>query len=151
MAFIAAVHPGATAYGVLIARARIRPGETVAIIGSNGAVAMCLIQVAAPHGMHVLAVVRDGRAAPRLAELGAQQVVVVRDAADALAAAADVAPRGVDVVVDVTGRADVTAAPEHVNPRGRIVLIAGTGRRIELDQWAFYTRELQRPAPSPIR
>jgi NADPH:quinone reductase len=140
--YVAAVHPGATAYGVLIARARIRPGETVAVIGGNGAVGMCLIQVAAAHGAHVLAVVRDGRAAPRLAELGARQVVVVRDAAGALAAAADKAPRGVDVVVDATGRADITAAPEHVNPRGRIVLIAGTGRRIELDQWAFYTREL---------
>ncbi|HEX5304403.1 MAG TPA: zinc-binding dehydrogenase [Streptosporangiaceae bacterium] len=46
-------------------------------------------------------------------------------------------------MVDTTGRAALSQAPDLVNPRGRIVVIAGTRRRIELDQWAFYTRELQ--------
>jgi NADPH:quinone reductase-like Zn-dependent oxidoreductase len=46
-------------------------------------------------------------------------------------------------MVDTTGRADFGGAPELMNPRGRVVVMAGTGRRIELGQWAFYTRELQ--------
>jgi NADPH:quinone reductase-like Zn-dependent oxidoreductase len=141
-AFVAAVHPGATAYGALIGRARLQPGETVVVIGGNGAVGMCLIQVAAAHGAHPLAVVRDSRAAPRLRELGAQQVAVAPDAATALAAAAVMARGGVDVVADTTGRADFSDVPGLMNPRGRIILLAGTGRRIDLDQWAFYTREL---------
>jgi NADPH:quinone reductase-like Zn-dependent oxidoreductase len=141
-AFVAAVHPGATAYGALIGRARLQPGETVAVIGGNGAVGMCLIQVAAAYGARPLAVVRDSRAVPRLRELGAEQVAVAPDAATALAAAAAMARGGVDVVADTTGRAEFSDVPALMNPRGRIILLAGTGRRIELDQWAFYTREL---------
>jgi len=84
--FVAAVHPAATAYGALIRRARLRPGETVAVAAAGG---------------------------------------------------------GVDVLVDTTGQLDLGAAAAHLNPRGRIVAIAGRGRRIDVDQWSFYTRELQ--------
>jgi NADPH2:quinone reductase len=141
--FVAAVHPGATAHGAMVARARVRRGETAAVIGANGAVGMCLIQAAAAHGAHAVAVVRDRRAVPRLAELGARRVAVVPDAAGGLAAAAAAATDGLDVVIDTTGRVDLSEAAGLVNPRGRIVVIAGSGRRIELDQWRFYTRELQ--------
>ena len=136
LAFVAAVHPGATAYGVLTGRARVQPGETVAVIGGNGAVGMCLIQVAAAHGAHPIAVVRDGRTESALGELGAQQVAVAAAAAGGLAAAAAAAPGGVDVVVDTTGRAALSQAPDLVNLRGRIVVIAGTRRRIAMTpQW----------------
>jgi NADPH:quinone reductase-like Zn-dependent oxidoreductase len=47
------------------------------------------------------------------------------------------------VLVDATGRTDLGAAAQCLNPRGRIVAIAGRDRRIDLDQWSFYTRELQ--------
>ena len=52
------------------------------------------------------------------------------------------APEGIDVAADTTGRVEFGDAPGLLNPRGRIILIAGAGRRIDLDQWAFYTREL---------
>ena len=149
--FVAAVHPGATAYGVLIRRARLRPGETVAVAGANGAVGMCLVQVAAAAGANVVGVVRghggpgdDAPTARRLDDLGANRVVVVKDIDQApVAAAHGPGGRGVDVLVDATGRMDVNQAARHLNPRGRIVLIAGRDRRIDLDQWSFYTRELQ--------
>ena len=149
--FVAVLHPGATAYGVLIRRARLRPGETVAVAGANGAVGMCLVQVAAATGAHVVAVVRshgepgqDAPTARRLDDLGASRVVVVQDIDQApVAAAHGPGGRGIDVLVDATGRMAVAEAAPHLNPRGRIVLIAGRDRRIELDQWSFYTRELQ--------
>jgi NADPH:quinone reductase-like Zn-dependent oxidoreductase len=122
-----------------------RPGETVAVIGGNGAAGMCLIQFAAAHGAHPIAVVRDGRTEPALREPGAQQVAVAAAAAGGLAAAAAAAPGGVDAVVDTTGRAALSQAPDLVNPRGPIVVTAGARRRIELDQRAFCTRELQLP------
>lgn len=149
--FVAAVHPAATAYGALIRRARLRPGETVAVAGANGAVGLCLVQVAAAADAHVVAVIRQhgepADAAPtvrRLHELGANRVVVV-DRIDQAPVAAARGPggRGVNVLVDATGRMDVSEAARHVDPRGRIVLIAGRDRRIDLDQWSFYTRELQ--------
>jgi len=74
--FVAAVHPGATAHGVLIRRARLRPGETVAVAGANGAVGMCLVQVAAAAGASVIAVARGhGQEHPP------QQAFVVRSQA----------------------------------------------------------------------
>lgn len=141
--FVASVHPGATAYGALRQRARVRPDDTVAVIGGNGAVGMCLIQTAAAMGAEVVAVVRNPGAAARLRELGARRVEVTASPADALDVAAAAAPRGIDVVIDTTGRAAFSGAPGLLNPRGRIVLIAGRERRIDLDQWRFYTRELQ--------
>jgi NADPH:quinone reductase-like Zn-dependent oxidoreductase len=139
--FVAAVHPGATAYGVLLGRARLRPGETVAVVGANGAVGLCLVQVAVRHGAEVVAVVRNAAAAGRLRELGARQVVVAGPA-DAARAAAGVAPRGIDVFVDTSRQVDLATVPERLNPRGRIVLIAGQGTA-ELDLWRFYVREIQ--------
>jgi NADPH2:quinone reductase len=143
--FVAAVHPAASAHGALIRRARVRPGETVAVAGANGAVGMCLIQVAATAGAVPLAVVRPAAAAagPRLAELGARDVLVAGDAGGAAAVAAGAAGGGVDVLVDTTGRMDLGVAAGYLNPRGRMVAIAGRGQRIDLDQWSFYTRELQ--------
>jgi NADPH:quinone reductase len=156
--FVAAVHPGATAYGVLIRRARLRPGETVAVAGANGAVGMCLVQVAAAVGAHVVAVARgheeehgqagNAATARRLSGLGADRVVFVRDIGQAAVAAHGTAAhgpggRGLDVLVDTTGRLAASEAARQLNPRGRFVLIAGRDRRIELDQWSFYTRELQ--------
>ena len=143
--FVAAVHPGATAYGALIRRARLRPGETVAVAGANGAVGMCLVQVAASCGATPLAVVRAAAepATQRLLDLGASDVLVAGDAGQAAAVAAGAAKNGVDVLVDATGRMDLGQAAQYLNPRGRIVPIAGRNQRIELDQWSFYTRELQ--------
>ena len=155
--FVAAVHPGATAYGVLIRRARLRPGETVAVTGANGAVGMCLIQVAAAAGAYVVAVARghgeehgeagNAATARRLSGLGAGHVVFVRDIDQAPVAARGTVTHGggpgIDVLVDTTGRLPVQETAKQLNPRGRVVLIAGRDRRIELDQWTFYTRELQ--------
>ncbi|HET7385041.1 MAG TPA: NADPH:quinone reductase [Nocardioidaceae bacterium] len=139
--FVAALHPGATAHGIVSGRARVRPGETVAVIGANGAAGMCLVQVAAAYGARVLAVVRDERAADPLRSLGAADVVVA-EAEDAPRRAATAGPDGIDVLVDTTGHVDVAAAFESLEARGRVVLVAGRGT-VELDVWRFYTRETQ--------
>lgn len=139
--FVAAVHPGATAHGALLRRARLNRGERVAVVGANGAVGMCLVQAAAAVGAELVAAVRHRSAAERLRSLGARHVVVA-EAADAPAAAARAAASGIDVLIDTTGRVDVGAVPERLNARGRIVLIAGRARA-ELDLWSFYVREIQ--------
>jgi NADPH:quinone reductase len=139
--FVAAVHPAATAHGALIDRARLEPGECVAVVGANGAVGMCMIQAAAAHGAEVVAAIRDQRAETRLRALGATHVVIA-DADNAAEAAAAAASDGIDVLVDASGHAEVAGAIKHLNPRGRIVLIAGR-RREELDLWELYVREIQ--------
>ena len=143
--FVAAVHPAASAYGALIRRARLRPGETVAVIGANGSVGMCLIQLAASWGAVPVGVVRPAAepATARLRELGAREVLVAGDPSGPDDPSRTGDPRPIDVLVDTTGQMDLGAAGEVLNPRGRIVAIAGRGQRIDLDQWSFYTRELQ--------
>jgi NADPH:quinone reductase len=141
VAFVAAVHPGATAHGALVQRAHLAADECLAVVGANGAVGMCMVQLGAAHGSEVVAVVRDARAGGRLRALGATHVVVA-DAADAPEAAGAAVPSGIDVFVDTSGQCDVAAAARQLNSRGRIVLIAGR-RRQELELWQFYVRETQ--------
>ena len=141
LAFVAAVHPGATAHGALLERARLACGERLAVVGANGAVGMCAVQVGAAAGAEVIAVVRQPDATARVRELGAQRVVVA-DAAEAPRAAAETAGGALDVLIDTTGHVDIGSAPEHLAPRGRILLIAGAGRA-ELDLRSFYLREAQ--------
>jgi NADPH:quinone reductase-like Zn-dependent oxidoreductase len=139
--FVAAVHPGATAYGALVGRAHLRPGECVAVVGANGAVGMCAVQVAAARGAEVIAVIRDPRAAGRVHDLGAAHVLVA-DATSAPQVLAAAAPRGVDVFLDTTRHVDLAAVPERLNARGRILVIAGHGHA-DLELWPFYVREAQ--------
>src|SRR5438270_7428028 len=96
---VAAVHPGATAYGALLERARLAAGERLAVVGANGAVGMCVVQVGAVAGAEVIAVVRHPDAAPRLRELGARRVVVA-EAGEAPGAAEEAAGGALDVLID---------------------------------------------------
>lgn len=139
-AFVASLHPGATAYGALLQRARLAAGERLVVVGANGSVGMCAVQVGAAAGAEVIAMVRHPDAAARLRELGARQVVVA-EAAEAPHAAAQAAGP-VDVLIDTTGHVDIASAPEHLAPRGRILVIAGTGNA-GLDLRSFYLQEAQ--------
>jgi NADPH:quinone reductase-like Zn-dependent oxidoreductase len=141
VSFVAAVHPGASAHGALVGRARLRAGECMAVVGANGSVGMCMVQVAARLGAEAIAVIRDERASDRLRALGAPNVVIAQ-ASDAPHAAAEAASSGIDVFVDTTRHVDLTAVPERLSPRGRIVLVAAQGR-MEVDLWQFYTNEIQ--------
>jgi NADPH:quinone reductase-like Zn-dependent oxidoreductase len=139
--FVASVHPGATAYGALLERAHLAAGETLAVVGANGAVGMCALQAGAATGAEVIAVIRHPDATARLEELGAHKVVVA-DAAQAARAAAEAAAGGLDVLLDTTGRVDIAEAPEYLAPRGRVVVVAGAAQAT-LDLRAFYLREAQ--------
>lgn len=139
--FVAGVHPGATAHGALIGRARLAAGECVVVVGANGAVGMCAVQVAASAGAEVVAVIRDLRSRERLRALGATHVVVA-EADDGPRAATEAAGRTLDVLLDTTRHVDVGGVADQLNARGRVLVIAGQGR-IGLDLWSFYVRELQ--------
>jgi NADPH:quinone reductase-like Zn-dependent oxidoreductase len=119
VAFVAALHAGATAHGGL-RRAGLAAGETLAVFGANGAVGCCLVQRGAELGARVVAVVRDGRPADRLRALGAAEVLIQSEPA-----VTDVP--AVDVLIDASGRVDLTEAPAVLRQRGRILLIAGRG------------------------
>lgn len=135
--FVAAVHPMSTAYGCLVQRAGLRRGDAVTVLGAGGAVGMCAVQVTAAHGAEVTAVLRHADAGDRLRELGAAHVRTADVAKDAGSL-----PAGIDILLDTTGALDIGSVTELMAQRGRIILLAGR-HQTRLDQWAFYTRELQ--------
>ena len=111
----------ATAYRGLVARARLQPGEWVAVIGAGG-VGLSAVMIAAALGAWVVAVDRNPGALAIAAELGAERVL--RAGADAGDLLRDVTGGGAHVAVDAVGSEATCAAAIHaLRRRGRHVQI----------------------------
>jgi NADPH:quinone reductase-like Zn-dependent oxidoreductase len=93
---------GITAWLALEWRARLKPGETVLVLGAGGAVGRVAVPVA--HELGAGRVVAVDRPSERLARLGADAVVELNDRVDEseelTAALKRAAPDGVDVILD---------------------------------------------------
>jgi NADPH2:quinone reductase len=87
-----------TAWHALVHRARVKPGETVLVLGASGSTGLAAVQVAKKLGATVIAA---GRSREKLAAAREADHLVgvdaLRDEVKALA------PRGVDVVYDAVG------------------------------------------------
>ncbi|GAA3872604.1 zinc-binding dehydrogenase [Streptomyces sedi] len=142
-AAVTVLHPGATAWLALFRHGRLRPGETVVVVGAAGNVGGAVVAFAAEAGARVLALARPADAEYCRA-LGAAEVLDYRDPSLA-GAVARAAPGGAALVVDAAGRNDLAWAVEVLAPRGRLVLLAGGaggGDRPVLPVAAFYQRDL---------
>ena len=117
---------GLTAYRALVSRARIRPGETVLIIGIGGGVATIALHIARAAGCRVLVTSSSIEKIARARELGADAGVDYTDG-DWVAAVRELTGgTGVDVVVDSVG----STWADSINclcPGGRTVVFGGTG------------------------
>jgi len=117
---------GLTAYRALVSRARIRPGETVLVIGIGGGVATIALHIARSAGCRVIVTSSSREKLDRARDLGAAGGVDYSEG-DWPAAVRDLTGgRGVDVVVDSVGStwADSVAC---LRPGGRAVVFGGTG------------------------
>jgi NADPH:quinone reductase-like Zn-dependent oxidoreductase len=117
---------GLTAYRALVSRARIRPGETILVLGIGGGVATIATLLARGAGCRVIVTSSSQEKLDRARELGADGgVLYTRD--DWVGAVRELTGgRGVDVVVDSVGSTwgDSIAS---VRPGGRVVAFGGTG------------------------
>jgi zinc-binding alcohol dehydrogenase/oxidoreductase len=123
---------GLTAWRALISRARLRPGETVLILGIGGGVATIALHIARAAGARVIVTSSSQAKLDAARDLGAEAGVdytregwvdAVRDVTGG---------RGVDVVVDSVG---ITWADsiDCLCPGGRLVVFGGTGgAKVEL-------------------
>ncbi|HTI35274.1 MAG TPA: zinc-binding dehydrogenase [Miltoncostaea sp.] len=123
---------GLTAYRALVSRARIRPGETVLVLGIGGGVATIATMLARAAGCRVLVTSSSQEKLDRARDLGADAgVLYTQD--DWVGAVRELTGgRGVDIVVDSVGAtwADSISA---VRPGGRVVAFGGTGgAKVEL-------------------
>lgn len=109
---------GITAWQMLHRIARVRPGQTVLVLGANGGVGSTLVQLARAAGVRVIgtASVRHHEA---VAALGASPVDY-RDA-DVPARVRELAPYGVDAVFDHVGGSGIVDSYRLLAPGGTLV------------------------------
>jgi NADPH:quinone reductase-like Zn-dependent oxidoreductase len=109
---------GLTAYQMLHGSAKVRPGQTVLVLGASGGVGTILVQLAGQAGVRVI-----GTAGPRhheaLRALGAEPIDYHDP--DLAARVRELAPEGVDAVFDHLGGASVDLSYRLLNRTGSLV------------------------------
>lgn len=129
---------GLAAWLGLTWRARLQPGETVLVLGANGALGSVAVQAAKILGAaRVVAAGRDPQRLQRLRERGADATVTLTAGDDLAAAFREAAGGGVDVIIDPLWGAPALAAMRAA---------AHGARHVQLGQLAGTT--LQLPAPT---
>jgi len=123
-----------TAYFALRDRTRIKPGESVLVLGATGGVGLAAIQLAKAFGAKVLAGVSSKGKVDIVREAGADAIVdlAAPDLHEALRAQvyAHTDKRGVDIILDMLGGYIFDAAIRALAWRGRLVVIGFAAGRI---------------------
>jgi NADPH:quinone reductase-like Zn-dependent oxidoreductase len=116
----------ATAWGGLMGRAAVRPGERVLVTGGSGGVATAAIQVARRAGATVIVLTSGPENVRRIRELGAEVVLdrLSGKIGDLLKGATGA--RGVDVVFDSVGQPLWASLLRCLRPGGRLVCYGST-------------------------
>lgn len=119
---------GLTAWRALITRGRLRPGDTVLVLGIGGGVATFALHIARAAGARVIVTSSSDEKIARAVEMGAMGGVNYTDPDWVANAKAVAGPNGIDIVVDSVGSTwpDSIAA---LRPGGRMVCFGGTGGR----------------------
>jgi NADPH:quinone reductase-like Zn-dependent oxidoreductase len=134
------------AWMALTWRARLRPGETVLVLGAGGAVGQSAVGAARLLGAgRVVAVCRSVEAGLRARAAGADAVVPLAGDADTLTARfAEASGGGVDVVVDPVFGVAATAASRVLAEGGRLVNLGGaSGDIAEFSSAALRSRSVE--------
>jgi NADPH:quinone reductase-like Zn-dependent oxidoreductase len=115
-----------TAWHMLVARARVRPGEDVLVWAAGSGVGMAAVQVAKALGARVIATAGGAAKAQRALELGADQTID-HYAADVPAEVRRLTGRkGVEVVIEHVGEATWERSIQCLAHRGRLVTCGAT-------------------------
>ncbi|WP_461471708.1 zinc-dependent alcohol dehydrogenase family protein [Microbacterium sp. HJ5] len=113
----------ATAYRALTARAHVKSGEWVTIVGAGG-VGLSAVMIAKAFGAHVIAVDRSSTALATATRLGADHVIIADGATDVSAAVGELTGGGSHVSIDAVGSEQTCAdAILSLRRRGRHVQI----------------------------
>ncbi len=113
---------GVAGWLALESRARVRPGETVVVLGASGVVGQVAVQAARLLGAsRVVAVARSAEGLQRAKEMGADATVRLGAVEDLAGALRDACNGGADVIVDPLWGEPLAAALEAANPGARVV------------------------------
>jgi propanol-preferring alcohol dehydrogenase len=134
----------ATPYHVFAERARVRPGQTVAVIGAGGGVGVHMAGMARAFGARVVAVERDTAKEKQLSEGGFDVVWNPGDDADWADGLIGAAGGKVDVCVDTVGSPSTLANGAKVVGRGGTFVVVGflPGATLTVDPTALILDEI---------
>jgi len=116
-----------TSHLALTGPARLREGETLAVLGAGGGVGLTAVEIGAVLGARVIAIARGAEKLAVARAAGASEVIDSEGTGDLRAALRDLG--GVDVVYDAVGDAPGLAAFGALRPGGRHLLIGFAGGR----------------------
>lgn len=135
--------PFFTAWQMLFARARLKPGETVLVTGAAGGVGSAAVQSAKLAGARVIAVAGGEAKHLFLRDWGAD-VVIDYSQGDSREAIADLtAGAGVDVALDIVGASNWPLCIGALKAGGRLVTCSiNGGRNPDLDILDLMTKQL---------
>jgi NADPH:quinone reductase-like Zn-dependent oxidoreductase len=132
-----------TAWHMLVARARLQPGETVLVLAGTSGVGQAAIQVAQLHGARVIATAGSAAKLERVRALGADDVVHHHDEDLVAVVRRLTGKRGVDVVVEHVGQATWDRSVKALAPGGRLVTCGNTtGWDARIDLRFLFSRQL---------
>lgn len=122
---------GLTAWSALVTEGNLRAGQSVLVQGSGG-VSVFALQLAKALGARVLATTTSAHKAPTLRELGADEVLDVKQTPEwGREARTWAGGDGVDHVLDVGGASTLNESLKAVRPGGTVSLIGNLGGSAE--------------------
>ena len=132
-----------TAWHMLVARARLQPGEEVLILGAGSGVGSAAIQIAKLTGARVIATAGSSAKLDRARELGADELINHAQQKISEEVRRLTAKRGVDVVFEHVGTATWEQSILSLAIGGRLVTCgATTGFAAQLDLRYLFARQL---------
>jgi NADPH:quinone reductase-like Zn-dependent oxidoreductase len=132
-----------TAWRMLVKRAQVRAGETVAIVGAGGGVNSAAILLCKHLGATVYAITSTPDKMEKAKQLGADHVINYKAEDWSKAVFVATGKRGVDVVVDNVGRATWTQSLRALTRGGRLVNVGGTGGPlVEMDLRLVFRKQI---------
>jgi NADPH:quinone reductase-like Zn-dependent oxidoreductase len=132
-----------TAWRMLVTRAQLKLGETVAIVGAGGGVNSAAIQIAKYLGATVYAITSTPEKMERAKALGADFTINYKTEDWSKAVFLATGKRGVDVVVDNVGAPTWTQSIRALTRGGRLVNVGGTGGpTVEMDLRLVFRKQI---------
>jgi NADPH:quinone reductase-like Zn-dependent oxidoreductase len=132
-----------TAWHMLMARAKLKPAETVLVLAAGSGVGTAAIQIAKAAGARVIATAGSEAKLAQARELGADEVINHSTQKIATEVRRITAKRGVDVVFEHVGEATWNESVRSLTPGGRLVTCGATaGYNGAIDIRYLFTRQI---------
>ncbi len=134
---------GLTAWRMLVRRAGLQAGESVAIVGAGGGVNSIAIQIAKRLGATVYAITSTPEKMRKATELGADYAINYREEDWSKKLYQLTGKRGVDVVVDNVGQATLNSSMRAAARGGRVVIVGNTsGPQAQIDVRLIFGKQI---------